>query len=162
MRKRNSLFNYKKFHEELCKSIANKDTKCKRIYFKAADSFIKLIGEKQIEKYSFSFYHSNSKYICNEITVYIHIKDKPYILICKYLFRKPALIIIQVIHNREGIASIDGRLNDVRKHFRRVFNDIKKKIENNEKPQENTGVFYYFIHHDYCVLANGKKFFNLF
>ena len=159
MRKQNSLFDYKGFHKDLYKEILKKNIRPKRKYFKAADMFIKIIGEKQIKNCYSKFYEDiDLGVIDDKIKVIIFIKDEPYILRCDYIFDRPVLIMISISYKNEYIANISGSIYSVKKYFKRIFNDIKKKMKDNKEPPKDTGLFYYLASKDHCALYDDGKY----
>lgn len=162
MKKDNSLFDYKEYHKILYDNILEYKVRPIRRHFKAADMFIRTIGEKQIEFAYPSFYiEIDSGEKTDTVKVNINLKDKLYGMCCKYWLDSPVFVMIDILYNEEYIANVNGSVYGIRKYFRRAFKDLKKKIRDGKRPNKNTNVFYYLVHQDHCSCYNDNKFYDI-
>ena len=162
-KKAKSLFDYKNFHKDLYDRILLEEIRPRRKHFKAADAFIKIIGEEQIEFYYTRFYRIiNLRNTIDKIVIDIDFKkNEGYHLRCEYWLDRPSYVTILIYYKTEYIANISGTIGSVRKYFRHAYNNLKKKIIDGKKPSKNTYVFYYLTHKDYCVCYYDNKFYNI-
>lgn len=65
---------------------------------------------------------------------------------------------ISISYKNEYVANISGSIYSVKKYFRRIFNDIKKKMMNSKEPLEDTKLFYYLASKDHCALYDDDKY----
>lgn len=161
-KKAKSLFDYKEYHKTLYDNILEYKVRPKRRHFKAADMFIRTVGEEQIEFAYPSFYiEIDLGERIDTVKVNINLKDKSYYLCCKYWLDRSTFIIIDIGYKEEWIANISGSIYGIKKYFRRAFKDLKKKIRDNKKPNKNTNVFYYLVHQDHCTCYDNNEFYYI-
>lgn len=161
-KKAKSSFDYKNFHKTLRENILEYKVRPKRRHFKAANILIRTIGEEQIKFAYPSFYiEIDLGEKIDKVKVNISLKDKLYHLCCNYWLDRPAFISIDILHQEEYIANVNGSIYGIRKYFKRAFNDLKKKIKAGKKPNKNTWVFYYLAHQDHCSCYDDNKFYDI-
>lgn len=161
-KKTKSLFNYKNYHKTLYENILEYKVRPKRRHFKAADMFIRTVGEERIKfAYPFFYIEIDMGTEVDKVKVNITPRDKSYYINCNYWLDRPAFISIDIRYKEEWIANINGSIYGIKKYFRRAFKNLKKKIEDGKKPNKNTGMFYYLVHQDHCSCYDDNKFYDI-
>lgn len=161
-KKTKSLLNYKEYHKTLYNNILKYKIRPRRRHFKAADLFIKTIGEEQIEFAYPSFYiEIDLGEKIDTVKVNINLRDKLYDMCCYHWLDRPAFISINIRYKDEYIANINGSIYGIRKYFKRAFKDLRKKIKDGKRLNKDIKVFYYLVHQDHCTCYDDNEFYDI-